>query len=217
MGDSARAAHVRAPGDIREYEAVVPLTEPLTSLTVVTHVRSTLLVSSIGTIKEAGFLERYNERLLPEIRKEMSALLAGAWARVELAEAHYAACDALKIAPGQQLELGRSVGLKIDKTIAGSVLAAAKQMGATPWLFLSQVGRLYPRLVRGGAIACYRIADKEAILEHHKTPLFKNAYLRNAYRGAIQGICERFCAKAYVKPRDFSDDGMKISFKVSWA
>jgi hypothetical protein len=208
---------MRGASDIRDYETVVPLREPLTSLTVVTHVRSTLLVSSLGTIKEAGFFDRYSDRLAPEARKEMGGLLAGAWVRVDLAEAHYLACEALKIAPAQQFELGRSVGLKIDKTIAGSVLTAAKQMGATPWLFLSQVGRLYPRLVMGGGIACYRIADKEAVLEHHKTPLFKIAYLRNAYRGAIQGICERFCSKAYVKPRDASEDGMRISFKVSWA
>jgi len=217
MGVSARGSDGGQPGNLGGYEAVVPLREPLTSLTVVTHIRSTLLVSSLATVREAGLLDRYNDRLAPAARTEMGALLAGAWVRVELAEAHYLACEALGIPPAQQFELGRAVGLKIDKTIAATVLSAAKQMGATPWIFLSQVGRLYPRLVMGGAIACYRLAEKEAVLEHHKTPLFQIAYLRNAYRGAIQAICERFCTKAYVKPRDASADGMRISFRVSWA
>jgi hypothetical protein len=188
-----------------------------TSLTVITHVRTTLLVSSLGTLREAGMLERYNERLAPNARPEMRSLLAGAWAPTYLAEAHYLACEALGIPAVQQFELGRSVGLKIDKTIAGTALAAAKTVGATPWLFLTQIGRLYPRLVMGGGIACYRVADKEAILEHHKATLFHIPYFRNAYRGAITGICERFCTKAYVKPRDASEDGMRISFRVSWA
>jgi hypothetical protein len=217
MAASARGAANPDAGNLGVHEAVVPLREPLTSLTVVTHIRSTLLVSSLSTIKEAGLLDRYNNHLAPAQRAEMAGLLAGAWVRAELAEAHYLACEGLGISPAQQFELGRAVGLKIDKTIASTVLSAAKQMGATPWVFLSQVGRLYPRLVMGGAIACYRLADKEAVLEHHKSPLFRIAYLRNAYRGAIQAICERFCTKAYVKPRDASEDGMRITFRVSWA
>jgi hypothetical protein len=213
MPVSARGSDRAEPGDLRGHEVVVPLPE---SFTLITHVRSTLLVSSLGTLKEAGLLDRYNDRLKPAVRAQMGDLLAGAWVGVDLADAHYQACDALGVAPAQQFELGRAVGLKIDKTIAATVLAAAKQMGATPWLFLSQLGRLYPRLVMGGAVACFRVADKEAIIEHHKAALFRVAYLRNAYRGAIQGICERFCTKAYVKPREVSEDGLKVSFRVSW-
>ena len=44
-----------------------------------------------------------------------------------------------------------------------------------------------------------RASPKDAVVEIHHVPVFAIPYFATAYRGVIQGMCELFCQKAYVK------------------
>jgi hypothetical protein len=91
------------------------------------------------------------------------------------------------------------------------------EVGATPWTYLVQIGRLYERLATGGGIAVYRIAPKEALVEVHGMPIFEVPYFCNAWRGVNQSICELFCSKAYVKLGSEERRATRMTFTLAWA
>jgi hypothetical protein len=196
--------------------AVVPLSMAPEALAPVTQVRSTLMTSSLKTLHERDLLETYFKRLAPAYHDTVRSSVAGVWLPVEVTLAHYRACDALGLAMTEQLEIGRQVGVKIQGTLLGTMANLTKQAGVTPWAFLSKLDRLYDRLVIGGGLAVEKIAMKEAVVHVYKVPLFDVPYFATAWRGVIQGLCELFCTKAYVKRGSLSP-AMKMTYTISWA
>jgi hypothetical protein len=181
----------------------------------VSRVRSTLITSSLRSLEEQRLLERYFSLLAKEHAGEIREAIAGVWLPIGVATAHYNACEALGMTTSEQLEMGRRVGEKIQGTLLGTLVTVAKQAGVNPWTFLERLDRLYERLVVGGGIAVSRLADKDAIVEIYKVPLFETAYFATAWRGVIQGICDLFCAKAYVKPGRLVSE--RMTYTISWA
>jgi hypothetical protein len=198
------------------HEAVIPLARAPEALAPVTHVRSTLITSSLKTLSERDLLPTYYERLPGQHREAIRNAVAGAWLPVEVTLAHYRACDALGLASTEQLEIGRQVGAKIQGTLLGTMASLTKQAGVTPWVFLSRLDRLYDRLVVGGGLAVEKVAMKEAVVYVYKVPLFEVPYFATAWRGVIQGFCELFCTKAYVKRGQLSAE-MRMTYTISWA
>jgi hypothetical protein len=58
----------------------------------VRQVRGSLVVSSLRTLRELGYFERYQEQLHPEYSAAVLYALAASWLRLEVAMAQYAAC-----------------------------------------------------------------------------------------------------------------------------
>ena len=183
----------------------------------VTSIRSTLLTSSLKTLDERRLTDSYFRLLAQEHREPIRNQIAGVWIPIETAVAHYRACDALGLSPVDQLEIGLHVGQKIQGTLLGTLVTLTKQAGATPWMFLSRLNRLYDRLVIGGGLAVYEVAAKEAVVRVYNVPLFEIPYFETAWRGVIQGLCELFCSKAYVKSGTLASGGKKMTYVVSWA
>jgi hypothetical protein len=198
-------------------EPLVALPTDPEALAPVTRIRSTLLTSSLKTLDERGLRDRYFQRLAQEHHGSIRDLIAGVWVPTETAVAHYRACDALGLSPVEQLEIGLLVGQKIQGTLLGTLVTLTKQAGATPWTFLGRLNRLYDRLVIGGGLAVYRVAAKEAVVSAYNVPLFAIPYFATAWRGVIQGLCELFCSKAYVKSGTLATGGKKMTYVVSWA
>jgi hypothetical protein len=198
-----------------QAEIVVPLTAPPERLGPVTKVRSTLVTSSLKTMQERGTIDRYFHLLPPAHHGPIRDLIAGVWIDADLALAHYRACDALGLTPGEQLEIGRLVGQKIQGTLLGTLVLVAKQAGATPWAYLTQLGRLYERLAMGGGIRVQKVAPKEAVIDVFNVAVFEIPYFRTAWRGVNHGLCELFCAKAYVKTGVVSP--LRTQYVISWA
>jgi hypothetical protein len=206
----------RAVSVAKAPEAVIPLPRAREALAPVTHIRSTLITSSLKTLGERNLLATYYERLGAQHRDTVRTAVAGAWLPVEVTMAHYRACDALGLASAEQLEIGRQVGAKIQSTLLGTLVSLTKEAGATPWVFLSKLDRLYDRLVLGGGIAVEKVAMKEAIVLVYNVPLFEVPYFATAWRGVIQGFCELFSTKTYVKRGQLSAD-MRMTYTISWA
>ncbi|HEY2513683.1 MAG TPA: hypothetical protein VGI39_22595 [Polyangiaceae bacterium] len=216
-------ATVRGSGATRDetpagarLEAVVALTKPPEALGPVTKVRSTLITTSLRTLTERQLAERYFIELAPEHRSTVQNMVAGAWVPVEVAIAHYTACDALDLSSAVQLEIGQQVGSRIQGTLLGTMANLSKQAGATPWTFLSRLDRLYDRLAIGGGVSVDKRAPKEALVNMYGVPLFDIPYFATAWRGVIQGLCELFCGKAYAKHGQLSTK-QRITYIVAWA
>jgi hypothetical protein len=209
--------HARSASVPDGLEPLVALPTDPEALAPVTSIRSTLLTSSLQTLDERRLKGRYFEHLAADHREPIRTLIAGVWTPTATAMAHYRACDALGLSALEQLEIGLQVGQKIQGTLLGTLVTLTKEAGATPWLFLGRLNRLYDRLVIGGGLAVYQVATKEAIVSAYNVPLFEIPYFATAWRGVIQGLCELFCSKAYVKSGTLATGGKKMTYVVSWA
>ena len=129
-------------------EVFEPFPVPRGQLHLPTHVRSTLLASSLRALREHGFFDDYLAHLDPRWRETILDSVAGVWLPAESSVAHYRACDALPLTRLQRIALGREVGDRVNGTFLGTMVRAAKTAGATPWGVLAYTNRLYARHLR---------------------------------------------------------------------
>jgi hypothetical protein len=183
----------------------------------VTHVRSTLLLSSVQSLRAHALFEHYVGLLDPAMRDTVESLIAGAWLPVETALTHYRACDALGLSLANEIALGHEVGKRIQGSILGLLLRGAKGAGATPWTGLGIMNRLWERVFSGGGgVGLVKLGPKEARAQLVGLPLLAVPYFRHAFRGTMLAGLELFCQRAYVHEhgRDRSED--TFTFHVSW-
>ena len=198
-------------------ELIVPFPEALRTAPVTTAIRSTTVIMSRRGIQERGYFEDYKRNISAESEAALEHAVAGVWLPIELALAHYDACDALGLSSREQFEIGKEVGLKIQGTFLGTMVKLAKAAGVTPWLCLGQYQRLYDRLFVGGGVIVTKVGPKEARVEGLQLPLSRIPYFRTAFRGLNEASCELFCRKAYVEEIRKLCTPISIGFRVSWA
>ncbi len=183
----------------------------------VSAVRSTLIQSSLTTLREHGFFEAYATHLNPRYREAILQSLAPEWLPVDVAVAHYAACDALDLSHSQLLGVGESVGNRIQGTFIGTLVKRARTIGLTPWVPFGQFDRLWQRLMQGGAVALYKMAPKDAAIDVRNLPLARFAYFRAGFCGVIASGAKLGAGRAVtVKVIDDRDVEARVVFKVSW-
>src|ERR1700683_8962 len=95
-------------------EIIVPLSAPRDRIASVSRVRGTLLLSSLRSIRARGILDRYVTALPGADRETIQSMVATTWLPMDLALAHYRACDALKLSAHEQIEIGREVGANVQ-------------------------------------------------------------------------------------------------------
>jgi hypothetical protein len=100
-------------------EVVLPLPRPLEP---VRHLRSTLLRSSIESVRSRGRFDDYERALAPAHKETLLRAVAATWIAVDAANAHYAACDALGLSPEQQVLAGRGTFDGARDTLMGTAL-----------------------------------------------------------------------------------------------
>jgi hypothetical protein len=136
-------------------EVVIPCPHDLKP---VTAVRGTVVVSSLASLRMHGRYERYRELLDPAVRDDIIHCVAASWLPLELALAHYHACDQLRLEQARLIEMGEFVGQKIQGTFMATLTRAFRAAGATPWSLLGQIDRLWARLMFGGGV-CSAVAS----------------------------------------------------------
>jgi hypothetical protein len=198
-------------------EIVVPFHAARAVMGMVRQVRSTLLASSVSAVRARGRYEEYVGFLDPKYKDAVLSTVAGVWLPLEVAMAHYDACDKLGYAANEQAEMGRVVSDKVHGTFLGMMVRLAAGTGLSPWTALAQSERLRHRLFVGGGVAVYKLAEKEARAEVVGLPLLASPYFRNAMRGIFQGGCELFCKRAYVHEVPKTGTPSTITLKISWA
>lgn len=197
-------------------EVVLPFPAPRDRVPVTTLVRSTLLTASQKSLREHGHYDRYAALIAPAYRETLLVLTAGVWLPVDVAAAHYDTCQRLDLPPSEIIAIGAEVEKNTERTFLTFLTRAAHEAGATPWLPLSQIMRLWARVFVGSAVAVYKTGPKDARIEVGGWPLSTNAYMRTAVRGIIPSILELFCKKSYAREVPELLSPLTCAWRVQW-
>jgi hypothetical protein len=199
-------------------EILVPLRAAEHLLGIATHVRTTLIVSSLQSLRRRERIDDYLALLPAERHAAVQSMIAGQWAPMELALAHYQACQALGLQAAELNLIGREVGDRIQGTFLATVVRMAGSVGATPWTALSQAGRLYERIFRGGGgLGVVRVGPKEARARLVGVPLAGITYFNVAMAGVFEIGSELFCSKAYAREVPGTRTPTRVAIQIAWA
>lgn len=183
----------------------------------VTSVRSTLIQSSLNTLRKRGHFERYLTLVSQQHKPALLETLAPEWLALEIAEAHYAACDALQLASNELLEIGEDVGERIQGTFIGTLVRKARTVGLTPWVPLGQFQRLLERLMMGGGVSLTRTGPKDCTIDCRMVGLCHFDYFRAAFCGVIASGIKLGAGKAVtVRMHSSGNFAQRCVFKCSW-
>jgi hypothetical protein len=197
-----------------EEEILLPFAAPPELIPRATLFRSTMVVASLEALREHGYYERY-QGLLRACRDEILAVVGGTWLPMNIARAHYEACDALGLTKPEQFEMGHVVGDRAKKSWFASALKVARGVGATPWSLAPYLGKLHERTINAGGVAAYRLGPKDARVEYVGNELLDIQYVREATRGMLHAVAEMFCQKMY--SQDLPRRSGEARFRMQWA
>jgi hypothetical protein len=182
------------------------------------RVRSTLIATSIQSLRAHGFLERYARLLQGPHRETVLTAVAGSWMAMDAALAHYRACDALRLDSRLQLAMGMDVGNRVHGTFLGVMVRTARTAGVTPWAALAQSAKLHGRLFDGGGgISVSELGPKDARIELVGNPLCDLDYFRTGVRGVYQAAVQLFSASAYSVELTRGRAPGTTAMRISWA
>jgi len=184
---------------------------------VVTAVRGTMLVSSVSTIRELGLYERYLACLPASMHDQVLYTLAMSWSPIEVAVAHYQACDDMGLHDDQIAEVGARVSGRFASTFLGTLLGAARGAGVdAPWLGLRAQPRSWDRMFVGGGARIERVGPKDVIGTFSGTPLARIRYYRQSFCGYYRGLAKLFGHQAHVKVIGERADSDTLIVSGSW-
>jgi hypothetical protein len=195
-------------------EVLIALPSPLTR---VSEVRSTLLQSSLHTLRGRGHYERYLELIDPSERENILGTLAPVWLSLTTAMHHYDACERLELDKQELMDVGENVGNRIQGTFIGTIAKKGRTVGLTPWVPLAQFHRLWERLMQGGGVSITKLGPKEVRIEVRMLPLARYAYFRAAFCGVIASGIKLGAGRAVgvrvVQTKSYEDS---LVFRGSW-
>ncbi|HEY3817248.1 MAG TPA: hypothetical protein VGL81_08765 [Polyangiaceae bacterium] len=199
-------------------EIVLPFPAPRNELGVATEVRTTLLVSSIQSLRKRGHVDAYLRHLPPKHHDTVQSMIAGQWAPIELGRAHYLACEALALPVSTINAIGREVGDRIEGTFLATLVRMAGNVGATPWTAFDQTQRLYDRVFRGGGGTCVsKLGPKDARIQIVGNAVGDVPYFSYAMAGVFEVGAELFCSKAYAQVVTRECTPNMVVLHVAWA
>lgn len=182
----------------------------------VTHVRGSLIVSSLQGLRELGFYDRYLENLSAASRDSVLLAIAASWLPLKAAMAHYAACEAMTLSDAELDAIGRNVSGRIMGTFLGTVVRASRQVASVnaPLIALSNYDKLWDRLLQGGGCRVRQIGPKDAVIESFGMPMLEYRYFRIAYTAVIRGAGLMFSKTFYARMQRSNTTALTVG--VSW-
>jgi hypothetical protein len=183
-----------------------------------TRVRSTVLVTSIQALREAGYEAAYTALVAPALREHLFGLGAPAWLPIELADAHYRACDGLGLRNEEIMAIGARLA-PAHASGATIVAQAARATGmVTPWTVLAHAPRYWARMYDGAEVTVHEDGPKDARVEVAGQPLARYGYWRVGFAGVLRGLAEALASRAHVKERlSGTPDAPIVSVSIAWA
>jgi hypothetical protein len=158
----------------------------------VVQVRSTLLQSSLQTLREHGLFQRYAALLPKKYHEPILLTLAPTWLPVDVAMAHYEACDQLSLDDAALQRFGETVASQIMGTFLGTIARSSRNVGASPLLVVRNYDRLWARLFLGGGVTIREVGPKDVSIETYGVPMYALHYFRIAHLGVVKGTLGMF-------------------------
>jgi hypothetical protein len=198
-----------------EGELILGYPKPLEP---VTGVRSTLLTSSLTSLRARGLFERYDAQQTSPHRQTILNLMAGEWLPAEVAFAHYQACDALGLSVEEQIAMGKDVSRRIHETFLNLVVKAARGVGMTPWLLLPQGNKMQGRLAIGGGIRITKLGPKSVRVEFARFPHLVIPYARHGLLGLYTAAVELLASHvtARIVKSESADPARLFVLRIEW-
>lgn len=195
-------------------EVIIPHTDPIRPAT---HVRSTLIQSSLATLKTLGHYERYLQLVEPAQRDEIVEAIAPSWLPIHAGMAHYRACDALGLSGPELLTIGEKVGDRMQGAFMETLTRAARSMGVTPWVLLKRFDVLWGRLLQGGSIQLTKEGPKDLTIEVRAARLPQFEYFRTAFCGVVRaGFKYVGVRTAYVRIASWDEAKERFVMRAAW-
>lgn len=204
------------PPDDRSGDVVVPLTLPPASVALATAIRSTTLISSLGSIEQAGKLDAYWRGLPEQYAETLKHLVTGVWVPIEVGLAHYHTVDKLGFSSADAKANGRRVAESVQNSHFATMVRA---LGNTVslWTILPKFPNFMARLIQGGACGIFRLGPKDARIELHAIPIARFPYVRSGWAGMFEGTFELVARKVYVTSLPQRTDLPNSAiFQMSW-
>jgi hypothetical protein len=198
-------------------EVLVPFRPSRDAVAPLTAVRSTVVGSSILSLRARGHEARYLAALPPEHRDTMLYTPAGVWIPTDAVMAHYAACDSLELPAHEIMEIGGNVARTTQKSILAGILRLAKEVGVTPWALYEGCDKYWARSFQGSAISITKLGPKEARFEVAGCVLCSSPYWRTGLRGLLSAVSEPFAKKVYLRDVAPLTSATSCGFRISWA
>jgi hypothetical protein len=197
-------------------EVIVAFPAARNRVPMATQFRSTWLAGSLYAMRERGLYDRYVAALNPDYVETITQSVAGIWLPIDVAMAHYEACDRLDLAARDQIELGALVMRHTHGTILSVAMRLAARSGLTPWTIFGQSQRLWDRSWVGAAVGVWKTGPREVRIELVGFPCARFTYCRVALRGILVVLTELFCDKAYVSDIPNLWSSTSVGFRVAW-
>jgi hypothetical protein len=201
----------------RPGEAIVDFAVPRDHVPLVTQFRSAWLHSSLRSLRARGLFDRYLAFVPPKLHPTVLDRAIGVWLPVDVAIAHYAACEQLKLDVAIQVDIGAEVAKRVHRTILSIAVKMVHEAGATPWTVLGQFGRLWGHIWIGGGVGVYKLGPKEARLEVAGWPCARFSYCKNGILGVTEGLIQLFCRKVYVREVEQLCTPTTLGYRIAWA
>jgi hypothetical protein len=181
------------------------------------HVRSTVLLGSLGALEADGYRERWSALVPNEAREALQYAVPGVWMRIEVALAHYGACDQLNLSDDAAAQLGASTFSRVKGTLLGTMLRMAQGTTVTPWTVLPHLQRFWNRAYDGAGIRIIKKGPKDAHVDVVQCALADAGYYRLALGGLLRSVIELFATRAYVRERLGRRPPGTVSLQAQWA
>jgi len=194
-------------------EVVLAFPEPIRPMR---KIRSTLIKGGLVSLQEAGLGEAYAAVSPPEVQAAIGAAVAGMWLPIELAVAHYLACDELGLSNDSAAQLGRATFERTKGLLLGSAIGLARGVGVTPWTLMPHLQRFWLQGYDGGGVRATKKGPKEVDVDLVGCPVMRSRYYRAAQRGLFTVLLELVCEKAYVHERPFGDAPSSGGLRAQW-
>jgi hypothetical protein len=181
-------------------------------------IRSTLITSSLTSLRARGLFERYDALQTSPHRETILKCVAGEWLELEVGRAHYEACDALRLSVEEQIAIGKDVSRRIHDTFLKLIVNMARSVGVTPWLLLPKGNVMQSRLYVGGGIRISKLGPNSARVELARITLLGIPYVRHGllgiYTAAVELLATGVTARI-VKTESFCPEQLLV-LRLDW-
>jgi hypothetical protein len=183
----------------------------------VTAVRNVVLQASLSELRAHGCYERYAQLVAPELLEQLNTNIAPAWIPVDVALAHYAACDSLGLSADELDALGQGVGDRVQETVLVSSAKKERAEGVDLWKFEAQLHRMWPRVFQGGSVQVVKLGPRLKLIEERGFRLTQYQYFRQAHLAAIRASHSALGASiALLKVDSYNAARDEVVVRVAW-
>jgi hypothetical protein len=183
----------------------------------VTALKNLIIQSSLTQLKANGHYERYVSLIAPEVLEELLARMGPGWIPVELAMAHYQACEDLNLNGDETAAVGTSVGDRLQSATLVSRAKKVREDDFDVWGSYTQMYRMWARLYQGGSVQVVKLGPNAQLIEQRGFPMNRFRYFRQAQLAAFVAAYEALGVElSLIKVERYSPARDDVVFRVVW-